>query len=742
MKRKSVVTKMAVIAFAAAFTASIPAPAFAAVSLKAVDSAATNNDLKNADIIDMSREGSLTIRKYDITSASMDGVYRQGEYEATGEADSTLQDKMADYAVEGVEFTYLYCGKAETYSISDGKIGSEIRIVYEIPDALRDILGLTESDSVNMSASGVADKCSRPGVYHYTSQQVNDAWKALLETDDKEAKNKLENYVKTNEEAVKMPLTDKDGLTQADGLSLGLYLVVETKVPEEVTDTVNPWFVSLPFTDSDGEEWLYDMTCYPKNQTGNPSLDKLVRNAHGDAANKAGDYERYNYVVSNDIKDEKEAADFVAERNEYVYGDTTTASEGDVLDYILVSKMPHVSSESTWLTEYTFTDVLGEGITYGEDVRLAFYHTREDAMLNNTTNADEIWGFGGQDQYNQDYAVVYSDYKAETGKTKLTVSFTEKGLNLLNTTKSDAWIVVYYTGTVNQDATAVLGDEGNPNDVSLEWRRTSDSYYNTLEDRCYVYTFGLDLTKEFSDGKGDATKVEFALYNTNDAYYVVAKNTQNVDGKTVYYVTGKTTEQAEATVFSPDENGALIVNGLEGDTYQLTETATDSGYSLLKDQITVSIKETEREIRPAECGYVGNDSISGSHVHRDTCKDASGMLVCGYPSDDDANGRTIGKTAMYVGDLSPASATVDGVAANMSGYEIDRNTRFDGIANLRANQVISDIHSEDARVRIKITNTKDFLLPQTGGIGLYGVTIFGAVAVCAGCYLVTRKKYA
>ena len=310
MKRKSVVTKMAVIAFAAAFTASIPAPAFAAVSLKAVDSAATNNDLKNADIIDMSREGSLTIRKYDITSASMDGVYRQGEYEATGEADSTLQDKMADYAVKGVEFTYLYCGKAETYSISDGKIGSEIRIVYEIPDALRDILGLTESDSVNMSASGVADKCSRPGVYHYTSQQVNDAWKALLETDDKEAKNKLENYVKTNEEAVKMPLTDKAGLTQADGLSLGLYLVVETKVPEEVTDTVNPWFVSLPFTDSDGEEWLYDMTCYPKNQTGNPSLDKLVRNAHGDAANKAGDYERYNYVVSNDIKDEKRSGRF------------------------------------------------------------------------------------------------------------------------------------------------------------------------------------------------------------------------------------------------------------------------------------------------------------------------------------------------------------------------------------------------------------------------------------------------
>lgn len=716
MKRKYVVTKMAAIAFAAAIAASAPVPAIASALSNAANNTATVNDLNNADIIDTSKEGTLTIRKYDITSAVKDGVYSQGEYEATGETDSALQDKMADYAVEGVEFTYLYCGKVETYSISNDKTGSEIQVVYEIPDALRSILGLSESDAVNMSAPGVADKCMETGMYHFTSQQIGDAMKALLESGDVEAKNKLENYVESANTAVRMPLTDKDGLTQAEGLALGLYLVVETKVPEEVTDTVNPWFVSLPFTDSEGEKWLYDMTCYPKNQTGNPSLDKLVRNAHGNVANKAGKYEDYKYIVSNDVKDGQSETDFVAERDEYVYDDTTTASEGDILDYILVSKIPHISSEATYLTEYTFSDILSEGITYGEDVRLAFYHTQEDAMVNNTANADEIWGFDEKDRYNQNYAVVYSDYNVETGETKLSVSFTEKGLQLLNTTKSDYWVVVYYTGTVNQDATAVLGDEGNPNDVALEWRRTSDSYYNTLEDRCYVYTFGLDLTKEFSDGKGDATKVEFALYNVSDAYYVVAENTQHADGKKVYYVTGKTTEQSEATVFSPDENGAMIVNGLEGDTYQLTETATDSGYSLLKDPITVSIKETKREIRPAECGYVGNDSISGSHVHDDACKDAGGALVCGYPSDDEPNGRTIGKAAMYVGDLSPASASVDGVTADMS--------------------------KEDAKVNIEITNTKDFLLPQTGGNGLYVITICGVAAVGAGCYCVTRRKRA
>ena len=96
-------------------------------------------------------------------------------------------------------------------------------------------------------------------------------------------------------------------------LPLGLYLIVETEVPEEVTVTVAPWLVSLPFTNiSDSEQtaqdedtntisetWLYDATCYPKDQTGNPTLDKMVRNAYGNIL-ASGGLSSYgtNYVVS------------------------------------------------------------------------------------------------------------------------------------------------------------------------------------------------------------------------------------------------------------------------------------------------------------------------------------------------------------------------------------------------------------------------------------------------------------
>ena len=65
-----------------------------------------------------------------------------------------------------------------------------------------------------------------------------------------------------------MPLTDTYGKTKAENLDLGLYLVVETKVPEMVTSTCNPFFISLPMTSGDGNGWIYDVTVYPKNLTG------------------------------------------------------------------------------------------------------------------------------------------------------------------------------------------------------------------------------------------------------------------------------------------------------------------------------------------------------------------------------------------------------------------------------------------------------------------------------------------
>ena len=101
--------------------------------------------------------------------------------------------------------------------------------------------------------------------------------------------------------------------------------------------------------------------------------------------------------------------------------------------------------------------------------------------------------------------------------------------------------------------------------------------------------------------------------------------------------------------------------------------------------------------------------------------DATGTNVSvskGDQANETANGRTIGKTAMFEGEKVCAAATVDGVDAAMS--------TLDG--------------SDHARVDISILNSRTFLLPQTGGAGLYFVTILGIVIAAFGCTMFVKKK--
>lgn len=76
-----------------------------------------------------------------------------------------------------------------------------------------------------------------------------------------------------------------------------------------------------------------------------------------------------------------------------------------MLDYILVSKLPHITSAATYLSEYTFTDTLAAGLRYNRDAKIVFYDNAEDANSNNTENAISVWELDSGD-YSQEYAYV------------------------------------------------------------------------------------------------------------------------------------------------------------------------------------------------------------------------------------------------------------------------------------------------------------------------------------------------
>lgn len=65
--------------------------------------------------------------------------------------------------------------------------------------------------------------------------------------------------------------TGDDGGACFNNLPVGLYLLIETKTPESVTVPAKPFLVSIPMTrvgtTGKDEQWLYDVTVYPKNST-------------------------------------------------------------------------------------------------------------------------------------------------------------------------------------------------------------------------------------------------------------------------------------------------------------------------------------------------------------------------------------------------------------------------------------------------------------------------------------------
>ena len=250
--------------------------ALMALSLITTAFAATDS----APIIDPSKKASLSIYKYDITTAGKDGAWDAESYVSTGLHDDAVTDKLSKYAIQGVEFTYL--------RVADIAMNNELVESQRQVGVLYGFDGSERSNTV-LSAIGMTGADAHKtegGVNYYTSDMLNHKLSAALTANATTVKNALETAVKNG--GVAMTETDATGHTTADQLEQGLYLIVETRVPENVTSTCNPFFVSLPMTTIDGAAWNYDVTVYPKNQTGNPDLEKTVREAKNSTGKNNG----------------------------------------------------------------------------------------------------------------------------------------------------------------------------------------------------------------------------------------------------------------------------------------------------------------------------------------------------------------------------------------------------------------------------------------------------------------------
>lgn len=688
-------------------------------------------------VIDTSRTGSIDIYKYDLTRANTDDTAAAmiDSYVSTGIRDTELEAVLDDgtvnnlgngqqsygYAVKGVEFSYLKVGDICTYSETESDGVHRNLILYKMNNAtdavLLTALGLSNSDSYP-----VAEGYAEPGYHYFVSDTLIDALSGALDANATTVKNALENYMAA-QSADAFPETDAHGHTSVDELPLGLYLIVETKVPEMVVSTCRPFFVSLPMTsvngtnaDNGGQEWLYDVVLYPKNETGIPSLTKEVRSLGFDVPIAPIPDPPYVTCESSESSGTKAAS---SAANDDGFSHNATASTGDRLEYRFIDKLPAITSQATALTIWKWDDTLSKGLEYNGNV------TAENAsLLNGHFNPNDV-----EIQFFRDSALTekITDWKltdvtpkfsvsygtGKDGATTMNVTVTAAGLDEINTAAtvhtatsatekgySNCYVMVTYSATLNQNADVVFGDDGNPNTVVLTWQRSNMSYYDTLVDDCHVYTYMIELTKEFSDGRGDFSKVNFKARNLSDEYWLVARK----DSDGLYYVTDRTIDENEATVFVPNSTtGILAIRGVENDTYVLTETQTDDGYTLLRDSISVVITAAEDETRP--CGIYETDLL-GLVQNDPRYRTFEGYQELGHV-------------------LLTASATVAGKDVTMNPVE--------GSAN--------------ALVPLTVVNTRGPELPRTGDDGVWRYSVYGILMMATATFVIvlvlkSKKKTA
>ena len=678
--------------------------------------------------IDFTKTGSLTIYKIDLTNAEKDGawdssyvstgVYDQNVYDALigatrdGDTDNTSDlgngEKSYGYAIAGVEFSYLKVADIVQFSEStaDGRTDNHVEVLYGIDKVkgadFLTALGL-ENGAERYANADQLDSTK----YFYQSDVLIDALAAGLEANSTTVKNALEKYMADNG-GIKMAPTNAYGKTEAIDLELGLYLCVETAVPEMVVSTTNPFLVSLPMTSVNGTNatdggtrWIYDVTTFPKNLTGIPELEKTLRENINDTGKNNGS--------STDITDG--------------YAHTGTASAGDVIDYQIISTLPSITSESTYLTCYTFIDTLSKGLTYNKnDVVLEFF--TDEACTDLVTTWKQADGY---------FTVTYGTTTA--GESVMTIEMTSRGLaeingskavypgaNMVNSGFSDCTLRITYQATMDSDNSVVFGDEGNPNDVVLTWKRSNTSYYDTLVDDAHVFTYGIELTKLFSDGQGNFANVEFIVHNDTDNYFVIAELNED---EGIYYVTGHTPNEFEATHFIPveteDSKGIVFIKGLEDDTYTATEVRTDDGYTLLRDDIEIVISQVETveicDIYKSDVvGLVQNDPRYAKEIIDEAI--AKGYIKTDGKLADILNNMPQKQLEHH---LLTASATVDGNDVNM----------------------LEDNGSENAHAPLTVVNTRGFDLPSTGDRGVWMYGLLGVLLMTGSIVSIivtTRKK--
>ena len=332
----------------------------------------------------------------------------------------------------------------------------------------------------------------------------------------------------------------------------------------------------------------------------------------------------YYLVKNSSIDSGKTYTDFILE----VVGNTTANHKGDVPDVEkkVEEKNDSTGAATTWgaTADYDVDDEINFELTgtlpesYG---RYANYkYVFHDTMTNMTYKDGSVKVYYVKDG-NTNRVEISSGFAStwDNGAKKLTVTFNDLKTAVSGLAHGDK-IVVTYTATL--DANAVVGGNGNPNKVKLEYSNNpnGDGTGETPEKTVVVFTYKTIINKVTKGTDGNNVPLAGAEFTLSK--FIASESgsdTVTVNG-TEYHGTWN-----RGVTVTPTNTGNIAnvftFSGLDAGIYRLTETKTPEGYNTI-DPVYFEIVATNNETKVTS---MEGKAVNGSEISF-TANETSGSL--------------------------------------------------------------------------------------------------------------------
>lgn len=560
---------------------------------------------------------------------------------------------------------------------------------------------------------------------------------------------------------------EKPGVATFNGLSVGLYLVLETKLPDQVSKAAVPAIISLPMQkDSDNKtaaenvgnvtEWLYNIHIFPKNSTSYLAAH-LVKKGYtggredGPLANVKFNLYKYKGTDANPQYTEETSSNWVQVTNK-----TTAAGENKGEELNLVTNADgEITVDGLAKGVYCFVEQgMVDAKDKTKDAYTAYIISKKPVYF--TVEADDKVSYIGDTTVtkNDDTAALVENYKPDIEKkvqksngdldkrADYNVGDLVPYVVTVDVPKNIANLKVFTVTDTPTNLEFVNDDENHKLVV------TSVDEQTTIPSTGYMLNkvnngFNLAFTKGTLDSyAGQKIKIKYYDKLLKTAGNTTGKNTValiynnklGTDGTPEGEGGGKTIKiQDDTVVYSfgikvkkTDGNGTEL-DGVKFDLYRVDATGNkslaDFGWTDATDA-TKNLKLVESNLETKNGGNISVTGLANGEYYL--------VETATLPEYN-----MLSKAVKVELNITYTASWTDKMT-----YDTDGNLIHHSMTNLKETFANGDQDGDPTFVTTNIINRKGFTLPTTGGFGTLLFSGIGALLVVGGIGVLmgTKKK--